>query len=290
MDFARFGLSRRPFRPNPDPGGYVKREATESALAALHTALSRREAFALLDGEPGVGKTLLALKFLEELDSNSERVFVPAARLARPAELFQTLLFDGDEQYAGRSEHELRLAVTDRLLKSMRRGPTVLVLDEAQHLHADVLEELRLLGNLAGRETSALFTLLVAQPELRPRLARAEAAGFAGRLGARPTLAAMTESESGDYVLGQLGRAGDRSGRALTAEARGVLAASCRGVPRLVNRAAAAALEAAYAAGDSAADAEAVSDALAELGLEPREPDGELPEVAPTPSAGRRSA
>ena len=289
MDLARFGLSRRPFRPNPDPAGYVPREATEAALAALRHALDRRESLALLDGPGGVGKTVVALKFLETLDANAQRVFVPAARMRTPAELFQTLLFDDDEPYAGRSEHELRLAVTDRLLKTIARGPTVLVLDEAQHLGDDALEELRLLGNLAGRHGSALFALLVAQPELRERLARS-ATGVAHRLGTRLALPPMTEAESAEYLAGQLARGGDESAKAFTPEALRVLAASCGGVPRVLNRAATAALDAAGDADAPSADAEVVFDALAGLGVEAREPGDELPEVGAAAGARRRSA
>ena len=290
MDLARFGLSRRPFRPNPDVAGYVPRDATEIALAGLHHALDRREALALLDGEAGLGKTVVALKFLEEIDVSLQRVFVPASRMNCPTELFQTLLFDDDEPYAGRSEHELRLAVTDRLLKTITRGPTVLVLDEAQHLSADVLEELRMLGNLAGRFGSALFAVLVAQPELRRRLNQAESAGFAQRLGTRLTLPAMTEAESTDYLSGQLGFGGDQKCHAISREAIGILAASCRGIPRLLNQAVTAALEKSEAAGESSADAEAVSDALTEMGLEAHEPAGELPELGTAKPASRRTA
>ncbi len=277
MDLARFGLTRRPFRPAPDPAGYVPAAASEAALVGLHRAFTGREGVALVDGTPGLGKTLVALKFLGELDADVRRVFVPAARFARPTELFQTLLFDADAAYQGHTEHELRLAVTDGLLRGLMHGPTVLVLDEAQHLSGEVLEELRLLGNLSSRSATALFVVLVAQPGLRARLAAPDAAGFAQRIGARLRLAPLTAEESDAYLVGQLRQGGARDTDVLTPDARKVLAASCGGVPRVLNQAALAAFALAGAAGEARADTEAAIDGLNELGVEVQDPADGVP-------------
>lgn len=274
MDLARFGLSRRPFRPGPDTAGYVATPSAEAALTGLHQAFAGREGMALVDGAPGLGKTLIALKFLEELDADVPRLFLPAARFGCVADFFQTVLFDQDVSYQGLTEHELRLAVTDRLLVRMTAGPTVLVLDEAQHLSADLLEELRLLGNLESRTAKALFVVLVAQPGFRDRLAHPDAAGFAQRLSARLKLDPLSAEESEAYLVGQLRWAGARSADVLTPDARQVLAASCGGVPRVLNQAAAAAFALAGAAGEKSVDAEAAADALGQLGVAVQDPAG----------------
>ena len=108
-------------------------------------------------------------------------MWLPNIHAAKPADLLQAILFDLSLPYEGLGEQELRLAVTAQLLQSLQDGrPTVLVIDEAQHLNAAALEELRLLGNLESRQGKGLFVVLVAQPTLRDALA-------AGLRGVRPT-------------------------------------------------------------------------------------------------------
>ena len=179
MDFARFGPTRRPFQPTPDTATYyparprTRPPSPPSAKpsphsTALHSSTANRHRqdarFAAL---------------LETLDPAIVRVVLPAPR-SRPADLLQAVLFDLGVDYHGLPEQELRLAVTDRLLGALAAGgPTVVVIDEGQHLTADVLEELRLWGNLETRAAKAVFVVLVALPALRDRLLRIDAAALA---------------------------------------------------------------------------------------------------------------
>jgi type II secretory pathway predicted ATPase ExeA len=275
VEWSHFGLNRQPFRPAVDPDSYFPAESHETALGAIADAFARRDPMVLLDGPPGTGKTLVARKWLEHLLPDVPRVVVPSACGESPAELHQAILFDLAKPYHGLSEQELRLAVTGHLLDAAMEGadPTVLVLDEAQHLARSVLEELRLLSNVETRQGVALFVVLVAQPVLRETLALPGLEPLAQRLAIRAALVPLTTEESADYIRHQVRAAGGEPERVLTDEAIPMLVGACRGVPRLLNRAALLALELAAANESTQADVEAVLEALERLGLSAAESD-----------------
>ncbi|HEY1378284.1 MAG TPA: ATP-binding protein, partial [Gemmataceae bacterium] len=136
---SHFGLRQRPFRSTPDPAAYYPATAHEDALHRLRRAVADDDPLALLVGEPGTGKTLIAAQLLDRLGDDVSRVFVTNGHLDRRADLYQTILYDLGLPYEGKREQELRLAVTDRLLADYAAGRrTVLVLDEAHHLPADL--------------------------------------------------------------------------------------------------------------------------------------------------------
>jgi general secretion pathway protein A len=287
MTLARSGRPLRPFRPTPDSRLFVATAPHAAALAGLRDAHDGGEAFALLDGAAGLGKSVTALAFLESLDDDAPRLYLPSARFTRPAELLQSILFDADLPYQGKSDHELRLAVTDLLLTRMPATPTVLVIDEAHDLPADVLEELRQLGNLGTHAAPALFTVLVAWPGLRERLAKPDLAALGQRLGRRLTLDPLTDDESAEFLQTQLDRADDPD--ALDGEAAALAVAAARGVPRVLNQLAAAALRLAES---RPADAEAMLAGMAELGLVAEDggdevPMGTVPFGAPRPAPAK---
>src|SRR6266849_4032474 len=179
---AHFGLKRRPFGSTPDGDYYYPSTSHEQALASLLTAVQDLEGIGLLTGAPGTGKTLLCHRLLERLGPEVDNAFLANSHLANRTALLQSILFDLSQPYQGLSEQELRLALMDQLLKTYEAGRrTVLVVDEAQHLNVDLLEELRLLGNLEAKHGRALQVVLVAQPGLLETLSRPETAGFRQR-------------------------------------------------------------------------------------------------------------
>jgi type II secretory pathway predicted ATPase ExeA len=287
MDLAHFGLTRRPFRSTPDTDAYYPAPSHDAAVTALRSAFASREGLALVDGDPGSGKTLVALTVLEGLDRATPRVMVPAPRFARPADLLQALLFDLGATYHGLTEQELRLAVTEQLLAALvTGGPVVVVIDEAQHLGPDILEEVRLLGNLETRSAKAAFVVLVAQPSLRERLGRPDLAAFSQRIAVRCRIDPLTGEESVEYLRHQLRSAGGRADDILSDEAAALFAAKCKGVPRVLNQAAALAFTLAGSAGETVVDVEAALEALTRLGLADEEP-AVLPHPARKPKGPR---
>src|SRR4051794_24743864 len=149
MHEPHFGLSRRPFPPSPDPAAYYPATGHERAIEALLAGLADGEGVVALFGGPGTGKTLVALCLAERLGDGVEVCFIPNAPQGGRAGLLQTILHDLGLPHEGRPEQELRLALVDHLLAKYREGRrTILVLDEAHSLLPEVLEEVRMLGNL----------------------------------------------------------------------------------------------------------------------------------------------
>ena len=120
--------------------------------------------------------------------------------------LLQAILYDLSLPYEGRGEQEMRLALTDHLLRGYEEGRgTVLVVDEAQHLTPDLLEELRLLGNLEARSGKAVQVVLVGQPALLETLRRPELAALWQRLAVRAEVQPLDLQEAADYLLHHAG-------------------------------------------------------------------------------------
>lgn len=279
---THFGLRRRPFAASPDADGYYPASGHEQALAQLALALQDGEAFALLTGDPGTGKTLLGQRLLEQVCPDGACAFLTHGHFAGPAGLLQAILYDLDLPHEGRVEQELRLTLTDHLLKTYADGRRVLlVLDEAQHLTPALLEEVRLLGNLEGRRGKALQTVLLGQEGLASTLDRPELAALSQRVGAHARLAPLDLHEAIDYLAHQLRQAGGRPEAILSDEALEILARASGGVPRLLNRAAHAALRLAFQAGADMVDAEAALESVAALGLAEAEGAADIESAQP---------
>jgi type II secretory pathway predicted ATPase ExeA len=278
---SHFGLRQRPFRSTPDLAAYYPAAAHEDALHQLRQAVADDEPIALLTGEPGTGKTLVAALLLDRLGDDPSRVFITNGHLRTSADLFQAILYDLGLPYEGKREQELRLAVTDRLLADFATGRrTIVVIDEAHHLPPELLEELRLLGNLETQSGRAVQTILVAQPPVTETLRRPELRAFTQRLTVRAGLDRLSPAEAADYVRHQLRVAGARPEALIDDEAVALLARGSEGLPRVVNQAGHLALSLTWQAGAGRVDAEGVLEAFGRLGIEVPEVDEAAEEPA----------
>src|SRR5262249_36227555 len=204
---------------------YYPATSHEHALQRLLNALADDEGIVLLSGEPGTGKTLLCHCLLERLGTGVTSAFLPHGRAGDRAGLLQAILSDLSLPYAGRSEQDARLALTDFLLNNFAGGKkTVLVVDEAQHLGPDLLEELRLLGNLEARQGNAVQIVLAAQPALFATLGRGELSSLSQRLAIRAAVEPLNVTEAADYIVHRIRTAGGQPDDVLTEEARELLA------------------------------------------------------------------
>jgi type II secretory pathway predicted ATPase ExeA len=274
MEGPQFGLRRQPFPTTPDSSVYYPATPHEQALAQLLQGLRDNEGMLLLTGDTGTGKTVLCHCLLHRLPANRQSILLTNSHLRDRTGLLQALLFDLSLPYEGRSEQEMRLALTECLLEIFRKGrQTIVLIDEAQHLNPDLLEELRLLGNLEGRTGKAVQVVLVGLPALLDTLAVPEMRSLAQRLAVRTTLQPLDVQESADYLWHHLRVAGGKAEDIFSTEALQLLAQASGGVPRLLNQLARQALTLAATAGAEQIDAEVVLEVLASLGLEPT--DGE---------------
>ena len=122
MDYTRFGLRRRPFRPTPDTEFYYPATSHEGALDQLRRGIADDEGLLLLTGDPGLGKTLLARRLLETLEEPIQSVLLTNGHLATNSDLLQAVLFDLDLPYQGLLEQASRLAITASLLERFQTG------------------------------------------------------------------------------------------------------------------------------------------------------------------------
>ncbi len=285
MTESHFGLRQRPFRPTPDSDAYYPATTHERALARLTQGIAADDGLLLLTGEPGLGKTLLCHRLLERLGEQTVSAFLTNTHIDDRAGLLQAILHEWSLPFAGRGPQEMRLALTDFLLENYQAGRrALLVVDEAHHLPGDLLEALRLLGNLEGSHGRAIQVLLVAQPAILATLQRPELTAARQRLSVRACLQPLDVHEGADYLVHHLRAAGGRPDHILTDEALEILARGSGGIPRLLNQAAQQALQLAYEAETTQVDAEVALEALAALGLE-----AFVPLPTETETEGRRA-
>jgi general secretion pathway protein A len=232
----------------------------------LRRALADGESVVVLTGAPGTGKTVLCHCLLEGFGGGVS-AFLTNSHLPDRTALLQAILYDLSLSYAG-AEQELRLRLTDFLLASYRGGrPVILLVDEAQHLGTDLLEELRLLGNLEGGTGRAVQVVLAGQAGLLETLRRPELAALGQRVAARACIEPLGVEEAVDYLRHHLRAAGGRVEEVVTEEALELLARRTGGVPRLLNQAAHQALALADSGDSGTVDFEAALEALDVLGL-----------------------
>ncbi|MEK8049941.1 AAA family ATPase [Ideonella sp. DXS22W] len=251
MYAAHFGLAHAPFSIAPDPRFLFMSERHREALAHLLYGLQAGGGIVLLTGEIGAGKTTVCRCFLEQVPESCRVAYIFNPKLS-VIELLQTVC---DEfgivvtpRSAGAPTVKDHIDPLNRfLLDAHAQGrQCVLVIDEAQNLDAEVLEQLRLLTNLETGERKLLQIILIGQPELRTLLARPELEQLAQRVIARYHLGALSRDETLAYLQHRLGVAG-RSG-ALPFEPGAVarIHALTGGVPRRINLLADRALLGAY--------------------------------------------
>jgi general secretion pathway protein A len=247
---AHFGLAERPFSIAPDPRYVYLSQAHEDALAHLLYGVGEGGGFVQLTGEVGTGKTTLIRSLVEQLPENVTLALIFNPRLS-PKELVATVC---DELHIARpaqasSLKELIDRLNARLLESYAAGRrTVLIIDEAQALSTEVLEQIRLLTNLETTREKLLQVVLVGQPELRDTLERPELRQLAQRITARYHMEPLSLDDTRNYLMHRLTVAG--ANRPLFSDgAVRQLHASAGGIPRLINVIADRALLGAYAQG-----------------------------------------
>ena len=260
-----FGFKLKPFSLTPDPEFLYPSRQHAMAMTMLEYSLESQAAFSLLTGDIGSGKTTLVRRLLRHLDnrvvvgliSNSHSHFRSIHRWALSA---LSIVPKEDSDVA---QYE---ALVDSLIMQYGKGRrTLLIIDEAQNLSLEVLEELRLLSNVNSERDLILQILLVGQPELRRKLARPELQQFAQRVSVDFHLRPLDRNESHAYIRHRLEVAGG-STSLFQPEAVESVFARTKGVPRLINQLCDFALLYAFADGRVTIDADLIAQVVLDRG------------------------
>ena len=269
-----FGLSELPFSIAPDPRYLFLSAHHREALA--HLAYGAREAngFIQLTGEIGTGKTTLVRRLLAQMPEGVEIAFIFNPDVSRLGLLKSILAELGETAAPGTVERsELAASIYRHLLSAHARARrVVLVIDEAQRLAPEVLEEVRLLTNFETDRHKLLNVILVGQPELRDTLARADLRQLAQRVTARYHLGPLGLSETEAYIRHRLTLAG-APGRIFSPGAVRRIQRYTHGIPRLINLVCDRALMAAYAGNLREVSPRLVAAAVRELAGMPSRPE-----------------
>jgi len=306
-----FGFDERPFDLTPNPRYLVLTEVHREALSNLEYGIASRKGITLLIGEAGSGKTTLIRTAIARQPARVHCVHLNNPALTRPE--FVEMLADrfGLSQQARGSKAVLLLELEVLLQERRQAGETtVLIVDEAQSLPLELLEEIRLLANIETDDQKLLSVIMAGQPELAERLNDRGLRQLKQRVALRCELRALTLQETAAYIAGRIGAAGGRGAQVFTREAVTTIYERSHGIPRTISVIADNALLTGFAAGrrpvnsqivlevcrdfdllkDSPAqapDAEVQETPVLDVGGEPRrdEPVSDPPEADPTAEA-----
>jgi type II secretory pathway predicted ATPase ExeA len=232
-----FHLRANPFNVNPDPRYLFLTRHTEEALACLTYGIQSRKGFVLLTGEVGTGKTTLINKLLEWLRVQQvPTAFVFNSRLNVP-QFLDYMMADFGIPCDSRSKSQILLRLYNWLLDRYRAGETaVLIVDEAQGLSDELLEEIRMMTNLETFTEKLLQIVLVGQPELEQKLKQTSLRQLRQRLTLRAKTHPLTAEETRSYVAQRLRIAGwDGQQQIFDADSLSAIHRYSSGIPRVVN-------------------------------------------------------
>jgi general secretion pathway protein A len=245
-----YGLTDKPFSLTPNPRFVFYSQQYREAEGQLLYGINNREGFMLVTGQPGTGKTTLCRDLIEKLDrdkSQSALIFNP---FLNGVEMLAALLTEfGVSVPSGGSRKELLDRLNQFLLAQLALGKScVAIFDEAQHLSAEFLEQIRVLSNLETDQEKLIQIVLVGQPELLDKIRTPQMAQLDQRVSIRCTLTDLDEQETDRYIHHRLNVAGARGQIRFSPKAVNEIYRGSHGVPRLINLICDRALLAGYAA------------------------------------------
>ncbi len=282
-----FGLHSKPFELVPDPDYLYPSKTHKRAITYLDYGIRERVGFVLLTGEVGSGKTTLIQTMIKSLNRS-----VSIARIFNTRVTFEQLLAMINDEFGiasqGKDKVQLLRDLNEFLIQRFAAGGhAIVIIDEAQNLNVELLEDLRMLSNLETGKAKLLQIILVGQPELRRVLARPELRQLQQRISIASNLYPLTREEVEEYIYHRLERAGNRTCAQFTGEAIQLIYEHSRGIPRLINTICDFLLLAAFVEQTTTITADVVKDVAQDMDIENRcwGGDSELPQLE-APSSG----
>ena len=233
---AFFGLREQPFNMTPDPRFLYLSEGHKEALARLTYGVNERKGFVEITGEVGVGKTILSRALLGRLDAGTKVSFVTNTHITS-SELLYLLLNDlgtkSEETSKAKLLIQLKRVLHDHLA---RDANVVLVVDEAQNLDFEILEELRMLSNLETDSVKLIQILLLGQTELATKLNDPRLRQLKQRIALRYQISPLDREDTSEYIRHRLRVAGHSGSKPLfSKEAEEAIFEYAKGLPRSIN-------------------------------------------------------
>ncbi|MDP3297018.1 MAG: AAA family ATPase [Thermodesulfovibrionia bacterium] len=246
MDYLNFfGFKEDPFKLTPDPAYFYPSSSHNEGLLLMDYSIQQKEGFLLIIGDPGTGKTTLLNVFLEKWKLRAEIAIILTPRLS-PEEFLISVVDDLNINLENRNKNEIIKALRDFMIKkSIEDKRIVIVVDEAQNLPDETLEELRLLSNLETDKDKLIQIILTGQPELESKLMTERLRQLNQRITTRIHLKRFNPDETRDYINYRLIKAGKRNLK-IDKKAGKLVHKLSNGVPRLINMLISRALMAAY--------------------------------------------
>ena len=233
---AFFGFKESPFNLTPDPAFLYRSQQHEEALANLIYGVQSRKGFVVLTGEVGTGKTTM-LECLQDFLAAHHIDFAYLFNSRLTVDQFlEMIAYDLDLRCAKTSKTEVLIALNQLLIQNANEGrTTALIVDEAHNLDWDVLEEIRLLGNLENRRGKLLQIVLAGQPEFDRKLDAPSLRQLKQRIALRCMLQPFCEAETYEYIQTRLTKAGMPQQTVFPPEVMSEIHVRSQGIPRLIN-------------------------------------------------------
>jgi len=270
MIWRSFALQDNPFGATPDPRRLYPSRTHLEALASLRYGFRSNRGFTAMIAQPGMGKTTLLFRFLDEIRNSAKSVFLfDIDSSCEPRELLGYILLDLGITPAG-STYEMHRQLNDALVRENRLGRiVVVVIDEAQNLSEAMLERVRLLSNFETSKGKLMQVVLAGQPQLADKLMQPSLVQLRQRISAICRLEPLSAEETSAYIGCRLRQAGHSGEQLFTAEALALIAEASQGIPRTINNLCFNALSLCRALKRNTVDRKMVSEILADMQLTP---------------------